>query len=52
MSESTADTGATEQDGATTEGGKWWPDETVDAICGLVVISALTLGLLWYIVNG
>jgi hypothetical protein len=52
MSESTADNGATEQTEQTTDAGKWWPDEMVDAICGLVVISAATLGVLWYVVNG
>jgi hypothetical protein len=52
MSESTADNGATEQTEQTTAGSNWWPDETVDAICGLVVISATTLGILWFVVNG
>ncbi|MDZ7825734.1 MAG: hypothetical protein U5R48_06750 [Gammaproteobacteria bacterium] len=52
MSESTADNGATDQTEQATGGSKWWPDETVDAICGLVVISAATLGVLWYVVNG
>lgn len=30
----------------------FWPDETVDAICALIVISTLTLGVLFFVMNG
>lgn len=29
----------------------FWPDETVDAIAGFVIISALTLMALWYVIS-
>ncbi|HSG89145.1 MAG TPA: hypothetical protein VLA56_08030 [Pseudomonadales bacterium] len=51
MSDSTADQAATENVEAAASS-NWWPDETVDAISALVVITALTLGVLWYVVNG
>lgn len=32
--------------------GGYWPDDTVDAIAALVVVGCITLGLLWFVMNG
>lgn len=62
MSTKTADSAATDavdehaehSERAETEAShsNFWPDETVDAICALVVITTLTLGVLFYVMNG
>lgn len=49
MSDTTADQAPEETQDAK---GGFWPDESVDVICGLVVFTCLTLGVLWYVVNG
>jgi hypothetical protein len=33
-------------------GSSYWPDERVDAVCAAVVFTCLTLGAMWWIVNG
>ena len=30
----------------------YWPDDTVDMISALVVITVLVAGVLWFVVNG
>ena len=30
----------------------WWPDETVDMVSALVVVSCVVLALLWYVAGG
>jgi hypothetical protein len=55
MSETTADPAPQESpapEASSGGGSHFWPDETVDVICGLVVFTCLTLGVLWYVVNG
>jgi hypothetical protein len=53
MSEAAAET-ATADAAAPSEQetSSYWPDETVDMLAALAVVTCLVAGLLWFVLNG
>lgn len=55
MSEAAAETANEAAEQASTaeqESSSYWPDETVDMLAALTVVTCLVAGFLWFVVNG
>ena len=51
MSDAPAENDVQAADAAETHS-SYWPDDTVDMISALVVITVLVAGVLWFVING